>query len=399
MWKQKDHDTEGVAPPVSDFGRSVIHITSMYSKWIGTLCRHLFLSAQLNQGNMVHLQRARISLRSWAIQLGSACFLGLLLYHVPAVFLEIVFFPAHGAMTPNGIPDVTIKPADLQHELTKFPKIVHVTYKSKEELPPAWENSMNEWKRFHPDWEVRFWSDEDIDSFVRMNFPDFYENTFQKYPYAIQKVDAVRYLILWKLGGVYSDLDIYPAQNLESLFAAVERDNKNVLLAKTLNLGVTNAFMAAVPESDFMQCVIDHLPEYQTKWFHYATFGWRHWRILSSAGSAYLWGMLGHCGTGDELVLSTESFRKCSVCDAWGEPMPDHWCDTDWLKHTSTNSSWHQAGSTFHDVWFFFVMSLMCKPLRACILFSVAASAILQKFLGRQRRQRQSPGLPLSKVW
>lgn len=89
-----------------------------------------------------------------------------------------------------------------------IPKIIHQTAPSDEsKWPPIWKECQNSWKDLHQDFEYRFWSDEDIDTYVKDNYPDFYENVFTKYDVHIKRVDAVRYFILKDFGGIYADMD------------------------------------------------------------------------------------------------------------------------------------------------------------------------------------------------
>lgn len=89
-----------------------------------------------------------------------------------------------------------------------IPKIIHQTAPSDEsKWDPKWKECQQSWKDLHPDFEYRFWSDEDIDTFMRDNYPDFYENVFTKYDVKIKRIDAFRYFLLKHFGGVYADMD------------------------------------------------------------------------------------------------------------------------------------------------------------------------------------------------
>lgn len=86
-----------------------------------------------------------------------------------------------------------------------IPKIIHQTWKNHD-IPPAWRGFVDTWKRLHPGWEYRFWTDTDNDAFVARHFPEFLE-TWRGYPYAIMRADAIRYLLLLHYGGLYVDMD------------------------------------------------------------------------------------------------------------------------------------------------------------------------------------------------
>jgi mannosyltransferase OCH1-like enzyme len=317
-------------------------------------------------------------LLGWAKLLLLATIFTHILYNCGGLGLEIAYFPAHGYMLPRGLQPITTVPS-LEYQrkegvqpLVHIPRIVHVTYKSREQLPPEWQYSIEQWEKVHPDWEVRFWSDEDIFKFVHEQYPEL-EELHQSYKYMIQRVDSVRYMILHHFGGVYSDMDIYPATALDKLLQQWEDAGKSVLLAETSNMGVTNAFMASAPQSDFMKCLLDNLADYQHKFHH--MIHWQHWEILSSAGSTFLWGMVGHCSEQRHQVqvLDAESFRGCNVCKTQGET-----CDTQWFHHSSTNSSWHVHTKWTHTLMFFVAYSYLCHPFRACF-FTVTILLILAR--------------------
>jgi mannosyltransferase OCH1-like enzyme len=51
------------------------------------------------------------------------------------------------------------------------------------------------------------WTDEDIDVFMKEEFPWFYQR-FRAYPKNIQRIDMARYFILYRYGGIYADMDM-----------------------------------------------------------------------------------------------------------------------------------------------------------------------------------------------
>ena len=53
---------------------------------------------------------------------------------------------------------------------------------------------------------AQLWTDEASHEFIRTEYPWFLE-TFEKYPYAIQRADTIRYFVLAHFGGTYLDLD------------------------------------------------------------------------------------------------------------------------------------------------------------------------------------------------
>lgn len=89
----------------------------------------------------------------------------------------------------------------------------------KDEDPPprlaAWRET---WRRHHPGWDLRFWTDASLEAFIRRDWPDFLP-VWQGYPQGIMRADLGRYLLLESFGGVYADLDAECLASFEALVA------------------------------------------------------------------------------------------------------------------------------------------------------------------------------------
>lgn len=142
-----------------------------------------------------------------------------------------------------------------------IPRTIHQTWKT-EQVPSLLQKLADRWKELHGDWKYILWTDEMNRSFVRKEYPRFLP-VYDAYPYNIQRVDAVRYLILYTYGGVYIDLDFVPLKNIEPLlqdrdcvFGLEPEVNCRRINAKRI---ISNAFMAAIPEHPFFEAVIHEL--------------------------------------------------------------------------------------------------------------------------------------------
>jgi hypothetical protein len=87
-----------------------------------------------------------------------------------------------------------------------IPKIIHQTYKTIDNLPSVYSKCQDRIKELHPDWEYRFWTDEDMYKEVRDSFPELYL-VFMNLPRKILQIDVFRYCLMAKYGGLYADLD------------------------------------------------------------------------------------------------------------------------------------------------------------------------------------------------
>ncbi len=89
--------------------------------------------------------------------------------------------------------------------MTFTPQIIHQTWKDAA-IPTGYRDYVETWRRLHPDWQYRLWTDDDLLALVRTDFPAL-AGMFEEYPHAIMRADLGRYLILREFGGVYADLD------------------------------------------------------------------------------------------------------------------------------------------------------------------------------------------------
>jgi inositol phosphorylceramide mannosyltransferase catalytic subunit len=68
----------------------------------------------------------------------------------------------------------------------------------------------------NPNFEYRFFDDDDVIAFIDKEFPE-YREVFDSFPVRIQKYDFFRYLAVFRLGGFYFDTDVFFATGLNQL--------------------------------------------------------------------------------------------------------------------------------------------------------------------------------------
>eukprot|EP00949_MAST-11_sp_MAST-11-sp1_P004361 g4361.t1 len=101
---------------------------------------------------------------------------------------------------------------------SKITRIIHQTWKDEDSVPPQMAAFSAGWRKLHPDWEYRLWTDESIDAFVAKEFPQLY-GIFESYPWQIQRVDFARYCILKKFGGLFVDMDFEALRPFDAVIA------------------------------------------------------------------------------------------------------------------------------------------------------------------------------------
>ncbi len=155
----------------------------------------------------------------------------------------------------------------------KIPRIIHQTWKDKKIPGEIYKKHWREsWRLKNPDWDYRFWTDRDNRNLIKKHYRWFLE-IYDKYPQDIQRADAARYFILFHYGGMYVDLDFECLKPFDPLL-----DRGDVILGSLFEKegshpeNIPNALMLARQGSDFMQKVIELLPEKKdAKAVEYAT--------------------------------------------------------------------------------------------------------------------------------
>ncbi|KAF4539463.1 Mannosyl phosphorylinositol ceramide synthase SUR1 [Lasiodiplodia theobromae] len=140
----------------------------------------------------------------------------------------------------------------------KIPKIIHQTYANRT-IPDHWKQAQQSCLDLHPDYEYKFWTDEDANEFIAKEYP-WFKPTWDSYPHVIQRADAIRYFALVHFGGIYIDLDDGCNYRLDPLL------QYPAWLPLTAPIGVSNDVMGSVPHHPFFERVIRALADYNHNW-------------------------------------------------------------------------------------------------------------------------------------
>ncbi|ATP55375.1 glycoside transferase family 32 [Pedobacter ginsengisoli] len=142
--------------------------------------------------------------------------------------------------------------------------------------------------------------------FIKRFFPDFLLQ-YDSYEKNIQRVDAVRYFILYKIGGVFIDMDFECLKNIEplisdcdSVFGLEPREHCEQFRKNKI---ICNAFMATKPENDFFKTICSILPSYT--WKNEESY---IKNILSTAGPFALTDIYNNYERKEEIKLLSSNF-------------------------------------------------------------------------------------------
>lgn len=144
----------------------------------------------------------------------------------------------------------------------KIPKIIHQIWSGNDNpLPKVFQVLGDTWKRDYPDWEYRLWDDARMSAFVKKYYPE-YEEIYSQFPYNIQRWDAIRYLILYRMGGMYVDVDYESIRSIEPLLSGKTCCFSEDPVIHKGNYGeveryFNNAMMLSTPNHPFMKKIIE----------------------------------------------------------------------------------------------------------------------------------------------
>ncbi|OCB87374.1 hypothetical protein A7U60_g5514 [Sanghuangporus baumii] len=147
------------------------------------------------------------------------------------------------------------------------PRIIHQARLGDLKMKDSWIEANESCAALHasPEWRFEFWDTPRANAFVEENYPDLLE-TYLGYGQEIQRSNVIRYLVLYKMGGMYMDLDIKCKAPLD-FFTTVDW-----VSPPGVPTGINNAFMAAAPGHPFLKHAIDNLKRYDLNWISlYAT--------------------------------------------------------------------------------------------------------------------------------
>ncbi len=131
-----------------------------------------------------------------------------------------------------------------------IPKRIHLIWLGSP-LPEKCKAMVASWKKFHPDWIVKVWTDEDAASFQFINQEAFHQA--QNYG---EKSDIWRYEILYRYGGMYVDTDFECLQPFDELHRSCEFYTG---LAQTPNPVILIGLIGSRAGHPILKAAIDHL--------------------------------------------------------------------------------------------------------------------------------------------
>jgi mannosyltransferase OCH1-like enzyme len=147
-----------------------------------------------------------------------------------------------------------------------IPKKIFQTWKTREVENHVMKKWQQSWKDLNPDYEYVIWDDNDNRKFTSEHFSDFL-NIYDNYSQNICRVDSIRYMYLYIIGGIYADLDFQCLKSFDPILTSMEENNIDVTLGSLSEMDdpkysvhdIPNAIMISKPKCDFWLFVINAL--------------------------------------------------------------------------------------------------------------------------------------------
>jgi mannosyltransferase OCH1-like enzyme len=141
-----------------------------------------------------------------------------------------------------------------------IPPIIHFIwfrnlYETKAEItsiPSKGSEAPEHCRRYNPDYTINIWNASAARDLLEQHYAWFLP-TYDAYRYPIQRVDAVKYFLLWHYGGIYMDMDIACRRSMDPLLPFP------AWFPEASPLGVNNDLMATRSRHPVIRLMLENL--------------------------------------------------------------------------------------------------------------------------------------------
>jgi mannosyltransferase OCH1-like enzyme len=224
-----------------------------------------------------------------------------------------------------------------------FPKIIHqIWYQGVNKIPNKYTKLYKTVTNTNPLWHHIIWDDHKVQKHFKNKTNIL--NTYNNFPYLHQKVDFIRYCILYEFGGIYLDMDVTVLKSFDKLV----NENKNYeCILSTINLDkldsyimcqnsqfVNNGIIIAKKQSKFIKSIIDYIIENpECKWFDLSS----SMCVYRTTGPALFSRLYKNYAHKDKIKLLHWSYLEpCllgDICDITDHTYTIHHHDVTWIHN------------------------------------------------------------------
>ena len=147
-----------------------------------------------------------------------------------------------------------------------IPQTIHQTWETRC-LPPTLAHYHASWVRLNPTWRVSLYDSQMRLDFVRDAYPEFLP-VYQGFAHTIQRADFFRYLIVYRYGGLYADIDmecLRPLGPFDPSSTAIFSVEEHITRQRQRELGyrepfqIANCIFATAPQHWFLAHMIEQV--------------------------------------------------------------------------------------------------------------------------------------------
>jgi mannosyltransferase OCH1-like enzyme len=154
-----------------------------------------------------------------------------------------------------------------------IPKVLYLTYKKKN-IPSS---VIDKFKEVYPDYQIKIYDNNDCVEFLEKEFGQEYVDIFNFIKDGPIKADFWRVCILYKYGGIYSDIDIIPVINIEEILL------QNTTFLSCISFwhdSINPIFIVSVKEHLALKMCIDKYVEFYRTNKEYSYWGWSIMHVM-----------------------------------------------------------------------------------------------------------------------
>ncbi|TAE36371.1 MAG: hypothetical protein EAZ70_11045 [Runella slithyformis] len=139
------------------------------------------------------------------------------------------------------------------------PKVFHQIWLGSKPIPRSLSGYSQTWRDKHPDWGFELWDDAKSNTLIQHKYPHWWL-LYESLPYLTQRVDIIKYLVLYEFGGVYIDFDCECLKPIDALLthpACIGLEPRDERLHQEFPFFLGNAYMSAEPKTAFFKATIE----------------------------------------------------------------------------------------------------------------------------------------------
>jgi len=185
--------------------------------------------------------------------------------------------------------------------INRIPKKIHQIWLGSE-IPEQYARYAETWQKFHPDWDYKLWTDEDVKD-IELTKPDVYYDAVNP----AMKSDILRYEVLRQHGGLYVDTDFECLKSFEPLrylnfFTGIGYDGK---------LQLYNGLIASIPHHPILEYLTLYVKGYK---------GSKGSDILNATGANFFTQIFNKVAEGPVVAFPTDFFYPLSNKEVTNNP-------------------------------------------------------------------------------